>query len=118
MPDDTTTPDDAPAAQPPPRQRRRALAARGRQLRRRSDANLQVAPPRTLTAREACTRAGCKSMSTFYAWVRRAILPRALPGTHNYSTAAIDAALDRLAGIHSHAETLDPYQAWKHARKT
>jgi hypothetical protein len=67
---------------------------------------------RTLPAREACTHAGCRTMATFHAWVRKGILPGPIPGTHNYSRDAIDEALDRRAGAPTVREET-AYGAWK-----
>lgn len=67
---------------------------------------------RTLSAREARAHAGCRTMATFHAWVRKGVLPGPIPGTHSYSKEAIDAALDRLSGVRRTIGD-DPYEAWK-----
>jgi len=68
---------------------------------------------KTLTAREACAYAGCGSMATFHAWVRKGTLPGPLPGTHSYSKDAIDEFIRLRAGLKGNVAEVDSYQAWK-----
>jgi hypothetical protein len=71
---------------------------------------------KSLTAKEAAAYVGCRTMATFHAWVRKGILPPAIPGTHSYSREAIDESLRCRAGLQSAVEALDPYEAWARRR--
>jgi hypothetical protein len=69
--------------------------------------------PRGLSAADAASYAGCQTVSAFRDWVRRGIMPRALPGTHRYNRKAIDKALDRLSGQTSTMSDISEYGVWR-----
>ena len=70
--------------------------------------------PRGMSKQEAAAYAGCETLSAFNSWIRRGIMPGPIPGTHRWDRKAIDAALDRLAGLEPTIERqLSPYDAWK-----
>ncbi len=68
---------------------------------------------RGLTIHEAAAYAGCNTVAAFRAWVRKKIMPPALPGTHRYDRRAIDAALDRLSGLSTTIMEVSEYETWK-----
>ncbi|MFK4492839.1 hypothetical protein [Bradyrhizobium sp. USDA 336] len=70
--------------------------------------------PRGMSKEQAAAYAGCESLSAINEWVRRGIMPRAIPGTRKWDKKAIDVALDRLSGLQPKIEAqLAPYDAWK-----
>jgi hypothetical protein len=70
--------------------------------------------PRGMSKQEAAAYAGCETLSAFNSWIRRGIVPGPIPGTHRWDRKAIDAALDRLAGLEpTIAPQLSPYDEWK-----
>jgi hypothetical protein len=54
---------------------------------------------RGLTKSEAAEYAGCTSVSMFNDWVRKGILPHAIPGTRRWDRKAIDLALDKASNL-------------------
>lgn len=71
--------------------------------------------PRALTKAEAATYCACNTIRTFDAWVRKGILPPAIPGTTRWDRKAIDVALDKASGLEptKPSDDLTPYQRWK-----
>lgn len=70
--------------------------------------------PRLLTLSEAA--AYCRlSKAGFNNWIAAGRLPPAIPGTHRWDRAALDAALDKISNL---APTNEPsaYDAWKAGR--
>jgi hypothetical protein len=55
--------------------------------------------PRSLSREHAATYCGCESLSAFDDWVRRALIPSPMRGTHWLDRRAINLALDRLSGL-------------------
>lgn len=54
--------------------------------------------PRLISREQAA--AYCQiALSTFDSWVRRKLLPAAIPGTRRWDRKALDLALDKLSGI-------------------
>jgi hypothetical protein len=78
--------------------------------------------PRCLTRDQAAAYCGLEPVG-FDAWVRRGIVPGAIPGTRRWDRHAIDAALDKRSGLASPSPVgeLSPYDEWKvreHARQS
>jgi hypothetical protein len=71
--------------------------------------------PRGMTRDEAAAYCGCETVATFSDWVRRGIVPRALPGTHRWDRKAIDAALDRASSLESKLQQ-SPLEVWRARR--
>jgi hypothetical protein len=69
--------------------------------------------PRGLTLEQAAAYAGCKTTSAFRDWVRKGIMPRAIPGTHGYDRKAIDSALDLMSGLSTTVPEHSAYGACK-----
>lgn len=70
--------------------------------------------PRVLAKVAAAEYCGCATLEAFDAWVRKGIIPGAIPGTHRWDRIAIDAALDRASGLAiTPSDHLTPYQRWK-----
>jgi predicted DNA-binding transcriptional regulator AlpA len=68
--------------------------------------------PPVLTRREAAQM--CKiSVQTFDSWVRKAILPRPIPGTRRWSRRAIERALAGEVGTLFGNDELSPFERWK-----
>lgn len=68
---------------------------------------------RGLTVEQAAEYCGCETVDAFNTWVRRGIVPPAIPGTHRWDRKAIDIALDRRSGL-----TNDPassFEEWARA---
>jgi len=63
--------------------------------------------PRGMSREQAAAYAGCESLSAFNHWVRRGIMPKAIPGTRKWDRKAIDAALDRRSGLDSKMQPSD-----------
>jgi hypothetical protein len=59
--------------------------------------------PRGLTRDQAAAYCGCDTTAAFDEWVRKGIVPRAMPGTTRWDRKAIDRALDRRSGLLSDA---------------
>lgn len=57
------------------------------------------------------------SAQTFTNWVNRRILPDAVPGTNRWDLKAIDAALDRYAGITPQSEQKSALELWRMKRE-
>src|SRR5258708_2996806 len=55
--------------------------------------------PRGLSKSDAAEYCGCATLEAFDDWVRKGIIPGAIPGTHRWDRKAIDAALDRASGL-------------------
>lgn len=70
--------------------------------------------PRLLSRPQAATYLAL-SVAAFDDWVRRGLVPGALPGTHRWDRQAIDAALDRASGLTIPITNETDYAAWKKA---
>jgi hypothetical protein len=69
---------------------------------------------RGMSKEDAAAYVGCATLSAFNDWIRRGIIPGPVPGTRKWDRMAIDAALDRLSGLHPKIEAnLSPYDVWK-----
>lgn len=55
--------------------------------------------PRCLTREQAAEYCACDTIGAFDDWVRRGIVPKAMPGTTKWDRCAIDRALDRRSGL-------------------
>jgi hypothetical protein len=58
-----------------------------------------VIEPRGLSPEKAAEYCGCETLSAFYDWVARGIIPGPIPGTRRWDRKAIDATLDKASGI-------------------
>ena len=88
-------------------------------MRKRAWADLKlrsydiVSHPRLLTRAAAAAYCGLRP-STFDDWVRRELLPTALPMTRRWDLKAIDAALDRLSGLNQKSNNIvSAFDSWK-----
>jgi hypothetical protein len=74
--------------------------------------------PRLLTRKQAAEY--CRlSLQGFSEWVKRGIVPPALPGTTRWDLKAIDAALDRASGLTpTSMNALDQWRAARAAKRT
>lgn len=72
--------------------------------------------PRGISREQAARYAGCRTVSAFADQIRRGIMPGPIPGTHTWDRRAIDAALDRAAGIAPTIPGQSPLQAWEAGR--
>lgn len=68
---------------------------------------------RGITASEAAEICGL-TISGFQSWVRRGIMPPALPGTNRYDRVAIERRFDELSG--EKTTPTNAYDAWKAKR--
>jgi hypothetical protein len=66
--------------------------------------------PRGLTREQAAEYCGCDSLAAFDDWVRRSIVPKAIPGTARWDRKAIDRALDRRSGLLEAADS--SFEEW------
>lgn len=74
---------------------------------------IDTSKPRLLTRFQAARYCNV-SPTTFSRWISEGILPSPIPRTNRWDQRAIDAALDRISGIHeSRVNALD---RWKEAR--
>lgn len=72
--------------------------------------------PRLLTRQQAADYCNLRP-SSFSSWVRLGKLPHPLPGTTRWDLKAIDAALDRLSGLHTEpATSSSPLDEWREKR--
>jgi hypothetical protein len=72
--------------------------------------------PRLLTRKQAAGYCGL-SLQGFSEWVKRGIIPPALPGTARWDLKAIDIALDRLSGIsETPGSAFDEWKAMRNAK--
>jgi hypothetical protein len=62
---------------------------------------------------DAATHCGCATLGAFDTWVRKGIVPPAMPGTTRWDLKAIDLALDRVSNLITPSDHLTPYQRWK-----
>jgi hypothetical protein len=72
--------------------------------------------PRGLTKEEAAAYCGCETERAFDDWVKRGVVPGAIPGTHRWDRKAIDLWLDRLSGLVEKAATGSALTDWKASR--
>ncbi|MEX5286373.1 hypothetical protein QCO44_12240 [Selenomonas sputigena] len=78
----------------------------------------QIAP-RGLTKTDAAAYCGC-SEDAFDTWVKKGIVPGAIPGTQRWDRKAIDWYLDRASGLPSHTTASaadDALAAWQASRR-
>ncbi|MFH6783041.1 MULTISPECIES: hypothetical protein [Methylobacterium] len=68
--------------------------------------------PRGLTREQAAEYCGCETVEAFDAWVRRKIVPPAMPGTRRWDRKAIDRALDRLSGLLAPEAAGQSWEEW------
>lgn len=71
--------------------------------------------PRGLTRAQAAEYCGCESVGAFDDWVRRGLVPKAMPGTTRWDRRAIDRALDRVSGLTDDAASSFDEWAARHA---
>lgn len=75
----------------------------------------QIAP-RGLTKEQAAAYCGC-GLDAFDTWVKRGIVPGAIPGTQRWDRKAIDWYLDRASGLPTGPTTADDaLAAWQASR--
>ncbi|GAB6995256.1 hypothetical protein JCM18382A_72970 [Bradyrhizobium sp. 17-4] len=76
----------------------------------------QIAP-RGLTKEHAAAYCGC-STDAFDTWVKRGIVPGAIPGTQRWDRKAIDWYLDRASGLPTEKTVSgDPLADWQASRR-
>ncbi|KTS30502.1 hypothetical protein NS228_24265 [Methylobacterium indicum] len=68
--------------------------------------------PRGLTREQAAAYCGCETPEAFDTWVRRKIVPPAMPGTRRWDRKAIDRALDRLSGLLAREAAGQSWEEW------
>lgn len=68
--------------------------------------------PRGLTRAQAAAYCGCETLTAFDEWVRRGIVPKAMPGTTRWDRRAIDRALDRRSGLIAEAGADESFDEW------
>lgn len=72
--------------------------------------------PRGLTKADAAAYCGC-SEDAFDTWVKKGIVPGAIPGTQRWDLKAIDWYLDRASGLPTQATvSSDPLADWQASR--
>lgn len=54
---------------------------------------------RGMTKEDAAIYCGCTTTAAFDVWIRKGIVPSAIPGTNRWDRKAIDLALDRVSNI-------------------
>jgi hypothetical protein len=75
-----------------------------------------VAAPRGMTKEDAAVYCGCATTAAFDVWIRKGIVPGAMPGTNRWDRKAIDLALDKVSNIEvpvSPGSLLDQWKARK-----
>ncbi len=72
-------------------------------------------PPRCLTKADAAAYCGC-SEDAFDTWVKKGLVPGAIPGTQRWDRKAIDWYLDRASGLGTESASSDPLAAWRASR--
>jgi hypothetical protein len=70
--------------------------------------------PRLLTRSQAASYLAL-TVNAFDDWVRRGLIPGALPGTRRWDRHGIDAAIDRASGLQLTADTT-PLDQWRNTR--
>lgn len=68
---------------------------------------------RGMTKEEAADYCGCLTTAAFDVWIRKSIVPGAIPGTNRWDRKAIDLALDRASNIESGAPSVSLLAEWK-----
>lgn len=69
-----------------------------------------------MTKEVAAEYCGCSTMTAFDVWIRKGIVPGAIPGTNRWDRKAIDLALDRASNIEDRVPSVSLLAEWK-ARK-
>ncbi|MCP1768669.1 hypothetical protein M2202_009882 [Bradyrhizobium japonicum] len=77
-----------------------------------NDRNAPV-PRRGMTKDEAADYCGCATTAAFDVWIRKGIVPGAIPGTNRWDRKAIDMALDRASNIEDRDSTVSLLAEWK-----
>jgi hypothetical protein len=67
--------------------------------------------PRGLTKADAAAYCGC-SEDAFGTWVKKGLVPGAIPGTQRWDRKAIDWYLDRASGLATESASSDPLADW------
>jgi hypothetical protein len=75
----------------------------------------QIAP-RGLTKEQAAAYCGC-GLDAFETWVKKGLVPGAIPGTQRWDRKAIDVWLDRASGLAVETPESNPLKAWQSARR-
>lgn len=73
-------------------------------------------PPRGLTKADAAAYCGC-SEDAFDTWVKKGLVPGAIPGTQRWDRKAIDWYLDRASGLATESAADDALAAWQASRR-
>jgi hypothetical protein len=68
---------------------------------------------RGLTKEAAAEYCGCASLAAFDVWIRKGIVPGAIPGTNRRDRKAIDLALDKASNIETTAPSGSLLAEWK-----
>lgn len=66
-----------------------------------------------MTKEQAADYCGCATTTAFDVWIRKGIVPRAIPGTNRWDRKAIDLALDRASKIETAAPSGSLLAEWK-----
>ncbi|WP_245284261.1 hypothetical protein [Bradyrhizobium sp. WSM2254] len=66
-----------------------------------------------MTKNEAAGYCGCVTTAAFDVWIRKGIVPPAIPGTNRWDRKAIDAALDRASSIDDKTRSVSLLAEWK-----
>ncbi|GAA0029103.1 hypothetical protein BROWWM01_32350 [Bradyrhizobium ottawaense] len=71
---------------------------------------------RGLSKEAAAEYCGCASLAAFDVWIRKGIVPGAIPGTNRWDRKAIDLALDRASNIEAAVPAGNLLAEWKAKR--
>jgi hypothetical protein len=77
-----------------------------------SDREHGVIQPRVLSREAAAKYCVCETTSAFDDWVRKGIVPKAIPGTSKWDKLAIDDYLDRFRSLASIVQAVSPLDEW------
>ncbi|BCA06257.1 hypothetical protein BDHH15_68230 [Bradyrhizobium diazoefficiens] len=70
-----------------------------------------------MTKEEAAGYCGCSTLAAFDDWIRKGIVPGAIPGTNRWDRKAVDLALDQASNIEIGVRSVSLLAEWK-ASKT
>ncbi|MEY9427023.1 hypothetical protein ABH975_002338 [Bradyrhizobium ottawaense] len=71
------------------------------------------ASARGMTKEDAAIYCGCATTAALDVWIRKGIVPGAIPGTNRWDRKAIDLALDRVSNIVESAPAGSLLAEWK-----
>lgn len=76
------------------------------------------ATARGMTKEDAALYCGCATTAAFDVWIRKGIVPGAIPGTNRWDRKAIDLALDRISNIVEEVPASGLLAEWKRKRSS